>query len=195
MSERPSRFEDYVQLRAPANDPYDLTELRYRIGIIDKVCRYCGYDEVTAWKNADKGKVEILYYLIKDANPCLGEALPLDIMEHLQDIMNDYKDDPLGFYEGVEEQVQQIMNSDGEFEDEVDEASPEQDSYWARINGSMDIIQELGAEPFDSPDASSPDSDSSDGDSSVGSQQPPRTPPYLRQDDDLLSQSSSGSVY
>ena len=149
MSERASRFEDYVQLRASANEPHLLTELRYRIGIAGKIMRYCGYNNRTFWENVDEDKDEIWTHLVKDGSSCYEEALPLDLLEQLQDILNEYRDDPLDFDDDwAEAEAPRIFDSDGELEDEVNEYSVGDDSYWGKINGSMDFERRLSLHPF-----------------------------------------------
>ncbi|MCJ1287514.1 hypothetical protein MMC26_006866 [Xylographa opegraphella] len=148
MSERPSRFEAYVQTRAPVNEPYELTELRYRIGIVNKIMTHCGYMPERGWEDADEEKIRIWTHLARKFSPCFAEALPLDIPEQFQDIVNNYVDDPLVPTDFFPELVDEVMNSDGELEDEVDLYLPGGDSYWGSINGSMDDVRRLRLQPF-----------------------------------------------
>ncbi|MCJ1420410.1 hypothetical protein MMC32_006767 [Xylographa parallela] len=148
MSDRPSRFEDYLRLRAETKEPYELTELRYRIAVVDKIMLKCGYGPTTAWDNADPDLLDIWNHLVMDGDPCLAESLPLDVLEHLEDIMTKYEDAPIGLQDGITEQAQDLIDSEDEFEDEIDEEPYLGDSFWGRLNGSMDLLQFLGVQPF-----------------------------------------------
>ncbi|MCJ1316199.1 hypothetical protein MMC15_001519 [Xylographa vitiligo] len=117
--------------------------------IAGKIMRYCGYNNRTFWENVDEDKDEIWTHLVKDGSSCYAEALPLDLLEQLQDILNEYRDDPLDFDDDLAEaEAPRIFDSDGELEDEVNEYSVGDDSYWGKINGSMDFERRLSLHPF-----------------------------------------------
>ncbi|MCJ1398430.1 hypothetical protein MMC11_001628 [Xylographa trunciseda] len=147
VSERPSRFEAYAKLRAP-HDPDDLIELRYRIGIVDKIKLYCGWDNTTHWQNEDKEKRFVFSKLIQDI--CYAEALPLRFLEQFQDIMNGYKEDPLGVDEGMSDMVVEIMLS----EHELSDGSVANEDFWEQLDGSQGVIwpdSQNGSDESDQP--------------------------------------------
>ncbi|MCJ1433432.1 hypothetical protein MMC27_002792 [Xylographa pallens] len=103
---------------------------------------------MSAWNNVDPDLLEIWNHLVIDGDPCLAETLPLDILEHLEDIMTKYEDAPIGLRDGITVQARDLIDSEGEFEDEMDEEPYLGDSFWGRLNGSMDLLQLLGVQPF-----------------------------------------------
>ena len=118
------------------------------MGVVNKILEYCGFNTDREYDDANQLKIKIWHRLVKLSTSCFAEALPLDLLEQLQDILNDYQDDPLGYDEGWRYWTEDIQDSEGELEDEVDEYFEGNNSYWGRINGSMELERSLGLRPF-----------------------------------------------
>ncbi|MCJ1391801.1 hypothetical protein MMC18_004668 [Xylographa bjoerkii] len=125
---KPLRFYDYVKLRH--HEPYDIVQIRYRIGVVQRILLSVGWGS----PEFDPEKAEIFSHLVKDMNSCYAEALPLEFLEQLEDIMSGYVDNPLKFDEVHSKQLEVIELSDHELED-GDEVNAK---FWEQLAPSPD---------------------------------------------------------
>ena len=112
LSCRPLRFNEFERLKP--REPYDLVEIKYRSGMRSRIIDLC----MLPGDIRDESKFEILSRM-GGTKMCIMEALPLKLLEQLEDILGGYAEVSPDF---DKEEMRHIAvfnleDSDHEFED------------------------------------------------------------------------------